>query len=303
MKKVFLCGHTGSANHGCEAIVRSTVKILKASGYRQRCVLLSSAIEQDVQNKLDNVVEIVSYQKSYPDKIIKYINAFGSRIFRNWLAGQKNFHQPLLDRAEQSDVCFNIGGDTYCYGFPVKSVALNRLMNKKSIPTVLWCCSIEKEAITQDIKADLLKYSYIVAREQYTVDNLLESGIPENNIIKCCDPAFHLDIKKTNLPKNFDSGNTIGLNISSMVIKNTNENDIGFQNVICFIDRVLEETECSICLIPHVYDASKMTGDIELIEEVLSYYPANDRISYVDKNLSCEQLKYIISKCKMFVGA
>ena len=29
MKKFFLYGHNGSGNHGCEAIVRSTCKILR----------------------------------------------------------------------------------------------------------------------------------------------------------------------------------------------------------------------------------------------------------------------------------
>ena len=29
MKKIFLYGHGGSGNHGCEAIVRSTVQIIR----------------------------------------------------------------------------------------------------------------------------------------------------------------------------------------------------------------------------------------------------------------------------------
>ena len=32
MKKIYLCGHTGSMNRGCEAIIRSTTKILDECG-------------------------------------------------------------------------------------------------------------------------------------------------------------------------------------------------------------------------------------------------------------------------------
>lgn len=303
MKKIYLCGHTGSDNHGCEAIVRSTVKVLFQAGMKKGVSLATSAPEQDRKYDLDRVVELIPYQKKYPDRIVRYLNSIRKRVFRNQLAGQKNYHSPVLDRISDTDVCMNIGGDTYCYGFPTQSVALNLLMSRKKIPTVLWCCSIERDAITKTVKDDLLRYSYIVAREQYTVDNLLDAGIPKDNILKCCDPAFLLDMEQVNLPKGFAEGNTIGLNISPMVIHDCNESDMGYQNVKFLVDYLLANTDFNICFIPHVYNFANKSGDIALINEFIQKYPQNGRIFTVDSDYNCEQLKYIISKCRFFIGA
>lgn len=52
MKKIFLCGHTGSTNRGCEAIVRSTVKILNECGVKD-IRLFSYAMGDDWKGKFD----------------------------------------------------------------------------------------------------------------------------------------------------------------------------------------------------------------------------------------------------------
>ena len=47
MKKIFLYGHNGSGNHGCEAIVRSTSKILREEFKDINITLASGNIEED----------------------------------------------------------------------------------------------------------------------------------------------------------------------------------------------------------------------------------------------------------------
>ena len=42
MKDIIMYGHSGSGNHGCEAIIRSTMKVLQ-----QQCVVYSNSPEQD----------------------------------------------------------------------------------------------------------------------------------------------------------------------------------------------------------------------------------------------------------------
>src|SRR4051812_39361383 len=54
INKIFLYGHNGSANHGCEAIVRSTKKILEHSNI----VLASGGKSQDLFYRVNEVVEV-----------------------------------------------------------------------------------------------------------------------------------------------------------------------------------------------------------------------------------------------------
>ena len=41
MQRVFLYAHGGAGNHGCEAIVRSTVKIFKENGFGEISLISS----------------------------------------------------------------------------------------------------------------------------------------------------------------------------------------------------------------------------------------------------------------------
>ena len=63
MKNIILCGHTGSVNRGCEAIVRSTVEILKKIGYKDKLKVLTFDESVDKNLDLDKVVSLITYPK------------------------------------------------------------------------------------------------------------------------------------------------------------------------------------------------------------------------------------------------
>ncbi|MEE0945222.1 MAG: Coenzyme F420 hydrogenase/dehydrogenase, beta subunit C-terminal domain [Acutalibacteraceae bacterium] len=303
MQHIYLCGHTGSINHGCEAIVRATTDILKSQGYTKRPILMTTNAEQDERFDLDFITELLPYKKRCPDKILQIYSAVKRKILHNVVAGQEYIQAPLFNRVDNKDVCFNIGGDTYCYELPVMSIALNKGMKNRNVPTILWCCSIEKSALNNKIIDDLKKYRYIVVREHLTYNNLIDAGIDKKRILKCCDPAFNLEKKTVDLPEGFIKDNTLGLNVSSMVIKNTDMSDQGFANVINLIEHVLNKTDMGICLIPHVYDWKKQSVDVELNNIIYNMFKDTGRVSCVTKDYTCEQLKYIISNCRFFIGA
>lgn len=58
MQRVFLYAHGGAGNHGCEAIVRSTVKIFKENGFGE-ISLISSRPEEDKYYGLDTICNII----------------------------------------------------------------------------------------------------------------------------------------------------------------------------------------------------------------------------------------------------
>ena len=57
MKNIVLYSHGGSKNHGCEAIVRGTYKILKNDS---EITLLSNAKDEDLEYGINKIVNVKS---------------------------------------------------------------------------------------------------------------------------------------------------------------------------------------------------------------------------------------------------
>lgn len=296
--KVFLCGNTGSMNRGCEAIVRSTVKVLsKKSG---DVYLATFAPTQDRTMARELGIAMINYA-TYSTKVHRYFYGALRKIFKKSLVGLNRIEKPLFDRMQRGDICLNIGGDTYCYGRPVISLALNRFTTKKGIKNILWCCSVEKSIMKGEILNDLKKYSYIFAREQMTYDNLISAGISAEKVIKVCDPAFFLNEKEACLPANFVVKNTVGINLSECVLNQNNTQ--AYENVKTLVQWILKQTDMAVCLIPHVYSIEKNSNDYPILNKLYKEIGDKERVSLIDKEYNCEQLKYIISKCRFFIGA
>ena len=297
MKKIFLCGQTGGINRGCEAIVRSTVKVLGGRTGDINIATFSPWQDREMCRELG--INMIPYN-SYPTPIHRYASAGLRKLNKNSLAGQGIIQKPLFSQIEKGDICLNIGGDTYCYGRPVPSLALNKYTSKNGIDNILWCCSVEKDNIKGEILEDLKRYKYIFARDPITYESLITAGIPEENVVKCCDPAFFLNMQEVPFPDGFVSGNTVGINVSEMTIKP--ETPYAYANVMAVIRHILDNTDMSVCLVPHVYSIEENRNDYPILKKI--YDEVNDsRVSIVDKEYNCEQLKYIISNCRFFIGA
>mgnify|MGYP004470422121 FL=1 len=301
MRNIILCGHTGSVNRGCEAIVRSTAKILKLSGYEKNTTVLTFNKNCDEFLNVNDVVDLVAYpKKNIFERALGKINR---DFFKNPLWSANCTYKKAFGVVNTDDsIIFNIGGDTYCYGIPYLSIALNMYCEKNNIPSVFWGCSVEDNVLTEKIiKEDLERYDYIIARESLSYDILKQCK--KENVYLACDPAFQLPIKETELPKPWKNGNTLGINISPIVMSEAADENITYQNICYLIEKVLNDTDMNICLIPHVYNIEKNLEDIRMLKPVYEKYKSTGRISIVDKELSCTQLKYIISKCRFFIGA
>ena len=294
--KIFLCGDTGRLNRGCEAIVRSTVELLG----NKEIYLATFTPERNMPMTKEIGISMIPYN-SYPSIIHRFAYVGIRKIFKKSLAGLNIIQKPLFKKMAKQDICLNIGGDTYCYQRPAISLALNNFTHKNKIKSILWCCSIEKNKIKGEIVRDLKKYKFIFAREQITVNNLIESGISPEKVVKVCDPAFFLKTKEVELPEGFKEGKTIGINLSDCVCYGTYTKS--YDNVKYLINWILNNTDMSICLIPHVYDIEdEKHHDLPILKRL--HKEINDtRVAIVDKEYDCEQLKYIISKCRYFVGA
>lgn len=297
MRKYVLFGHGGSGNHGCEAIVRSTYKIFNDK--ESKFYLYSKNPQEDRQFGLDKIVGL-TFDKEYKQIGAKsptgiYLRLL-SKLNKKLTFDEYEYLYNNKNLIQKNSVAISVGGDNYCYGGIINELRPTLFtLNYNKIPTVLWGCSIGKEYLYSDVINDMKKYSLITARESLTAENLYDCGI-KDNVIACSDPAFTLDRQETDFKKDiFDSRNVIGLNASDLISFYESYKDATLKNFIKLIQYLLKNTDGYIALIPHV------KGDISVLE-LIEKEVANNRVFIVSGDLNCMQLKYLISKCKAFVG-
>lgn len=294
--KIYLYAHGGSGNHGCEAIVRSTVKLLED----EDITLISSAPEEDISYGVDKICNIV---KDKTDKInyfdLDFIKAYLSlKIKKDYVPMDKLWYKKVISKIQKGDIAISIGGDNYCYADVKKYVMLHEMMKSRGAKTVLWGCSVEPDVISiPEIAKDLARYDLITARESITYNELKKIN---NDTVLVPDTAFALQTQEIELPKKFIAGNTVGINVSPMVIKNEKKMGIAYKNYVRLIDEILNKTSMSVALIPHVVWADG--DDRILLRKIYELFKNSNRILMIE-DCNCQQLKYIISKCRFFVGA
>ena len=294
MNNVYFYFHAGSANHGCEAIVRSTQAMLNV-----RPILFSGSPEQDRDYGLDAVCEIKGkerYRMSFAEKVGCVVT---SKLLRSEAYGYDvtSTHESMA--FEGNSVALSIGGDNYCYGTAYNQhlAGLNRSLHRRGVKTVLWGCSINPETVTAAMRRDFARYDLIVARESLSYQILKDCN---PNTIIACDPAFTLKMERLPLPDTFIEGKTVGINISPMIQKNETVSGITLKNYIAMIEYILENTDYQIALIPHVVIADN--DDRKPIQQLYEMFKASGRICLIN-DCNCLQLKGFISRCALFIGA
>lgn len=296
---VLLCGHTGAKNRGCEAIVRSTADILNQMNIECSCITFT---EDDKKAGLNQVIELISAPQK--DKITQLRSVIHRRLFNDNIWGNAFFYKNIFD-TYRPDMVLNVGGDTYCYDIPWLSVAMNLEAKRLKIPTVFWGCSVEEKVFScETMREDINLYSSVVCRESLSMEILKQYRKDKSTLYQACDPAFHLAMTPIGLPIGFQENNTLGINLSPVMMgQDKPDQSMVYKNAQKLIAHVLEQSDMNVCLIPHVYSVNPSSGDYKILKGLADQFQETGRISFVDQELSCTQLKYIISKCRFFIGA
>lgn len=290
---LFLYAHTGSKNHGCEAIVRSTSEILNFPNM----TLLSFQPSEDRKYKVDDVIKV-------EDGSTKDINGLGYVVCEKLsnLLGYKEIVFNYLFRhycRSRNDLYMSIGGDNYCYDSYEWLSYLNKKAKKNKCKTVLWGCSIEPKLMNKKLKKDLQRYNLITARESITYNALIKLGLGESTRLYP-DPAFVLDKVELELPDKFVENNTIGINVSPLIMKYENKKGITLKNYEELIQHIINTTDMQIALIPHV--VWKDNDDRLPLRKLYSKFKDTNRVVMIEDH-NCMELKGFISRCRMFIGA
>lgn len=293
--------HAGSGNHGCEAIVRGLCEVL--SDVDIDIDVLSHKPEEDTRYDLDEVCNVIATKHAEKSIITKTWFYTLRKILGNADALMQYTYsgaKPL----NKYPMAISIGGDNYCYEDALFGLfSANHMFEQIGVLTALVGCSIEPSLLSRiDVIEDLRRYSIIVARESITYNALCEK-LDNSKVFLAPDPAFALRPKECKLPERFVPGHTIAINVSPMILnyESSKSKGITISNYEKLVKTILEETEDMVLLVPHVITASsddRKAINI-LFDKVRDY---SDRIIIAEDH-QAEELKYIISKCRLLIAA
>lgn len=296
MNQIMLYNHGGCGNRGCEAIVRSTAALFDD---RAQIALASDQPEYDRQAKLEGVARIISSQIS-PYSIRRLINSIGFRLGMPREHEIARKHGTVIDLGKESDISLSIGGDTYCYGHQEHLQVINGRLRRAKKRLVLWGCSVEPDIIHGETLEDLRAYDLIVARETITEQAMKGVGLP---VIRWCDPAFTMKSDELPLPKGWREGNTVGLNVSPLVLAKAKDRQAALEAFVSLVRHILDTSDCAVALIPHVFWGHD--NDLDALGEIKARFADEERVLMLPdaEKLTATQLKGYIARLSALVTA
>lgn len=294
--QIVLYMHAGSGNHGCEAIVNSLCRMLP-----RPAVLVTNRPEEDRRYSLEKLCAEIIPEKSIEGSFLVHAWYYAKRALLRDPECFMRYRYGAVSGKNVRKLNISIGGDNYCYDNMLDRLILsNRMFHHQGAKTVLFGCSIEPELLGRpEIAEDMRLYDAIIARESLTYQALLDAGIREN-VFLCPDPAFLLETETLPLPKGWKEGKMLGLNVSPMIVDNEKKPGITMENYSALIGHVLEHTDLSVALIPHVVWASG--DDRKPIRQLYEQFRDSGRVLCIP-DACAPRLKGYISRCRMFIGA
>lgn len=289
-----LYGHGGSGNHGCEAIVRSTVGILGGE-----IELLSQHPERDLRYGIDQVCRVTE-DTDTPLKrgsLSWFLSSLETKLTGKYDRYFRYTKEKLMSRAARGDVFLSNGGDNYCYPGTEHLAAINRNLRKKGVKTVLWGCSVEPGLLENPVVAeDLGGFDLITARETISYEAL--KAVNPNTVL-VADPAFTLERRDLPLPDGWVEGKMVGINASPLILTSGGGKLVmeAYRNLI---RRILDTTDLNVVLVPHVVWESN--DDRKVLAPLHEEFRSTGRVILLDDH-NCTELKGYIARCRMFIGA
>lgn len=300
MKKYFLYGHDGSANHGCEALARTTAELLDCN--KNLITLISAKPKEDFEYEVSSLCSIVE-RGGKVDNLKKDINFWRAfyflKIKKDFFPMDALFEIQKLG-LNRRDVAIAIGGDSYCYSGYMRDLLYHqhRVFQTMNMKTVLWGCSIESHLLKEKkLLDDLQTFDLITARESISYELLKKIN---KNTILVSDSAFLLKEKRLPLPDGYEGAEIVGINSSPLIERRETIPGIARKNVENLIEFILEKTHFKIMLIPHVVWPTN--DDRIVLQELFDKYKDSSRVTLIG-DYNCEELKGYISRCSFFIGA
>ncbi len=303
MKQILLYQHGGSRNHGCEALVRTAAALCREScGADTQITLCSNAVAEDHAYGVDEEIRLIANKPVLRKGSLQWMLYQADQRLLKSKKIQDTFltEKKCLGAAQEADLAVAIGGDNYCYKKGVQFWPTDRMMKKQGCKTMLFGCSIEPADLDEAFVEHLSLFDAVTVRESISYEAMKAAGVPEEKMHLIPDPAFTLEPKMRPLPQTFERENTIGLNVSPMIIGNESSAGVTMKNYERLMQYILEETSFCIALIPHV--VWSYNDDREPLKKLYEKFSDSGRVVLIG-DADCRVLKGYIARLRMFIGA
>jgi colanic acid/amylovoran biosynthesis protein len=315
VKRFYLSGQRTFGNRGCEAIVRSTVGLLREQFGDIEVLVPSADIASDSAQWPEAGADGVRFVRAYlPPQARYWVHLQRLPLHALKRAGWP-FPMPawLKSQLADVDVVLAVGGDNYSldYRIPSPIMALDRFAMDMGKPVILWGGSVgpfdREPAFVTPMTRHLSRMHRVAARESvshaYLIDQL---GL--RNVIRMADPAFLLTPQSVDLGPFWPSGNAgaLGVNVSHLIESYRRPDQDLRAEVARFIRRVVTEHGMGVLLVPHVnpLKGDSRGGDATYMAPLLARLAdLGDAVTMMPRDFNAAQTKYVISQLRFFIGA
>lgn len=315
VKTFYLSGQRTFGNRGCEAIVRSTVALLRAQFGDVKVLVPSVNVERDRAQWPDAAASGVTFVRAYIPRFAHYwVNLqrlpvpFLKRM--NW-----PFPMPrwLKQQIASVDAVLAVGGDNYSldYRIPSPVIGLDRLAMDLGKPVILWGASVgpfEREPhFVGAVAEHLSRMNFVAVRESVSYQYLTQT-LRLGNVVQMADPAFTLGKEPVDLAPFWPHGEegVLGINVSALIERYKRPGQDLRGEVAEFLREAVRRYRLGVLLVPHVNplegshaggDATYMAGLLDQVRDLGS------SVSMMPHTLNAAQIKYVISHLRYFIGA
>ncbi len=322
MKRFYLSGQNNFGNRGCEALVRSTLELLKTEFGDVEVLVPSYRPDLDAKQWPDAEKNGCRFVQAmhFPIELKIWGRARKSLPFlKNVFIPNYALPKQIESDMASCDALLVIGGDNITLDYGIESLIWHirfaqhaRRMGKR---VMVWGASIgpfSSEPAIEKFAADFLRSAdFVTVRETISQKYLADIGVV-NNVSLVADGAFVMTPQLVDISSFWPTASldgVLGFNISPLIQKfrpPAEPRETLQKEVAEFLKEVLDNSGTSILLIPHVdpLDGSAENSDSHYMREILEMTGGHDGgIRLAPNNFNAAQLKYILSQCTYFMGA
>ncbi len=319
--RVYLVGQNNLGNRGCEALVRTTAIVLRQRFDDLVIRVPSLDIARDSQHWPDAGAQGVQF---VPSPVMPSRYVLWERMCRGLSPLTKlrwpRFvaDAPLAEELASCDLVLSIGGDNYSLDYGLASlfffIGIAEAAMHIGKPVVLWGASVgpfrDIAGVERQVVKHLSRLALITVRETQSQRYLAELGV-SRNVRLTSDSAFAMAPDEVDLSEFWPAGSkqgVLGLNLSPLIdaVRAKRGATLSLLDEAAeFIRRAVADG-WSVLLIPHVIpldgvDANNDEIYLHRIRDAVGSTGAN--VAVAPGHLSAPQLKYLIGRCRFFIGA
>jgi len=316
MKSFYLSGQRTFENRGCEAIVRSTVQLLKKYFGEIKVLVPSNDIARDSAQWPEAAEQGVEFVRDYMPSFTRYWVHF-QRLpipFLKRAGWPFPFPSWLKDQIKSVDAVLAIGGDNYSldYRLPSLIMGIDKLAMDMGKPVILWGASVGPFDAVPEFLPTIVKHlsrmDMLAVRETVSYEYLTHKcGL--KNVVQMADPAFTLQKQEVDCSSfwpSTGSNGVLGFNVSPLIEKYKKDGQDLRKEVISFIRYIVTKQGMSVLLIPHVtaLGGHEYNNDSQYMEEIINEVgDLGLSVRMMPHQFNASQIKYVISKLRYFIGA